>query len=376
MTQIINARWQMRYGTAAQWVASNEVLLADEMGHETDTGRAKIGNGTDGWSARPYAILGAIDFTGLADKYIMSWDATAGKWKAGPSVGGDAFAVASGTDTITATFTVAPDLADGLQFKVRAAGANTTTAPTFNPNSLGALTITKLGGVALAVGDISGAGHELIIRYRASPARYELVNPAGVQQPVPGFGMAVDLTNPRKPVFSSTLGSISVTNDVADYSSLPTLTGGDAGQYWVTRDTGMAYRWSGSAWPAFGAGINLSVSNRATTLVSTPASTTNTTMAYGTAVPTKTQGDAITGLAVTITPLKSSSQIRVRVYLPVVSGSGSTMGFRFAICRDSATNAVGAAYCIANGANNSQVMVVETYVPPNAAVATTFNVRW
>lgn len=204
MTQIINARWQMRYGTAAQWVASNEVLLADEMGHETDTGRAKIGNGIDGWNARPYAILGAIDFNGLADKYVLSWDATAGKWKAGPSVGGDAFAVASGTDTITATFAVAPTLVDGLQFKVRAAGANTTTAPTFNPNSLGALTLYKLGGVALAAGDISGAGHALVIRYRASPARYELLNPASVQQIAAGSHISIDSTDPRKPVVAVT----------------------------------------------------------------------------------------------------------------------------------------------------------------------------
>lgn len=118
--------------------------------------------------------------------------------------GGDTFAIASGADTITAVFSPVPSLVDGLQFKVRAAAANATTTPTFNPNSLGALTIYKLGGVAMAAGDISGAGHELILRYRASPARYELANPAGVQQPVGGSHINVDATDPRKPVIAVT----------------------------------------------------------------------------------------------------------------------------------------------------------------------------
>jgi hypothetical protein len=88
-------------------------------------------------------------------------------------------AVAGGSaDVITATFTPAPVLADMMELNVRALAANATATPSFNPNGLGALTITKTGGVALAAGDIYGAGHELKFRYRASPARFELLNPA------------------------------------------------------------------------------------------------------------------------------------------------------------------------------------------------------
>ena len=88
-------------------------------------------------------------------------------------------AVAGGTaDIITATFSPVPVLTDMMEFHVRASAANATTTPTFNPNALGALTITKTGGVALGAGDIYGAGHELKLAYRASPARYELMNPA------------------------------------------------------------------------------------------------------------------------------------------------------------------------------------------------------
>lgn len=89
------------------------------------------------------------------------------------------FAVAGGTaDVITATLTIAPILVDGLAFRIRASAANLTTTPTFNPNTLGALPITKYGGLPLLTGDIRAAGHEMILLYRAAPARYELLNPA------------------------------------------------------------------------------------------------------------------------------------------------------------------------------------------------------
>lgn len=91
-------------------------------------------------------------------------------------------AQAGGTvDAITATFepaTVSGELQDGTLFIVEAAGANTSTAPSFNPDGLGALTITKNGGQALAVGDIRAAGHKLLLAYDASSTRYELLNPS------------------------------------------------------------------------------------------------------------------------------------------------------------------------------------------------------
>jgi hypothetical protein len=65
-----------------------------------------------------------------------------------------------------------------MQIHLRAIGANTVTNPTLALNGGTARTITKFGGSALAAGDISGAGHEIILRYRASATRWELVTPA------------------------------------------------------------------------------------------------------------------------------------------------------------------------------------------------------
>ena len=45
---------QQKRGTASQWTSSNPVLLAGEMGFETDTGLIKIGDGTKTWNNLDY----------------------------------------------------------------------------------------------------------------------------------------------------------------------------------------------------------------------------------------------------------------------------------------------------------------------------------
>ena len=44
----------IRYDTSAKWVISNPVLLAGEIGIESDTNRQKIGNGSSHWSSLLY----------------------------------------------------------------------------------------------------------------------------------------------------------------------------------------------------------------------------------------------------------------------------------------------------------------------------------
>lgn len=45
---------QFKRGRAASWTSQNLLLLAGEPGYEIDTGRLKIGNGTDKWNDLPY----------------------------------------------------------------------------------------------------------------------------------------------------------------------------------------------------------------------------------------------------------------------------------------------------------------------------------
>lgn len=71
-----------------------------------------------------------------------------------------ATAVGGTADAITATFSPAfTAWTAKMRFRFAAGGANTVTTPTVNVDSLGAKTIKKLNGAALAVGDIAGSGH-------------------------------------------------------------------------------------------------------------------------------------------------------------------------------------------------------------------------
>lgn len=52
-------QFQFRRGTAADWTSTNPTLAAGEFGYETDTGKAKIGNGSTAWNSLAYALTGS-----------------------------------------------------------------------------------------------------------------------------------------------------------------------------------------------------------------------------------------------------------------------------------------------------------------------------
>lgn len=91
-------------------------------------------------------------------------------------------AIAAGTaDAITASYTPAvAALTNGLSLFVRATAANTSTTPTFTPNSgvVTAKAIVKGANQALVAGDIAGAGHWLELQYDSTLDRWVLQNPA------------------------------------------------------------------------------------------------------------------------------------------------------------------------------------------------------
>lgn len=50
----LNVKVKHRYDTASNWIANNPVLLAGELGIESDTNKMKIGDGTKNWSSLEY----------------------------------------------------------------------------------------------------------------------------------------------------------------------------------------------------------------------------------------------------------------------------------------------------------------------------------
>jgi len=97
----------------------------------------------------------------------------------GVQVGAYNTASAGGTaDALTASFTPAiAALENGLTLFVRAAAANTTTTPTFAPDGLTPKTIVKGNNLALAAGDIAGAGHWLEMNFDTTLDKWVLQNP-------------------------------------------------------------------------------------------------------------------------------------------------------------------------------------------------------
>ena len=63
----LNIRIQLRNDTAENWTNANPVLLKGEMGVEIDTGKTKIGNGTDHWTTLKYSGVDEDTIKGIID---------------------------------------------------------------------------------------------------------------------------------------------------------------------------------------------------------------------------------------------------------------------------------------------------------------------
>jgi len=84
----MSTRIRLRRDTAANWTSNNPTLTTGEMGYETDTGKFKIGNNTNAWTALPYSItaelsegnlndLKDVTITSAANGDFLRWNGTA-----------------------------------------------------------------------------------------------------------------------------------------------------------------------------------------------------------------------------------------------------------------------------------------------------------
>lgn len=64
---IVQARFELRADTSANWTAANPVLLLGEPGYETDTGKLKFGDGTTPWSGLDYFQGELLETSGAID---------------------------------------------------------------------------------------------------------------------------------------------------------------------------------------------------------------------------------------------------------------------------------------------------------------------
>lgn len=68
MAKELNTRIQLKHGLAASWTEKNPVLLAGEVGIETDTLKMKVGNGTSHWDALGYLGADANDILAIINE--------------------------------------------------------------------------------------------------------------------------------------------------------------------------------------------------------------------------------------------------------------------------------------------------------------------
>lgn len=100
------------------------------------------------------------------------------------------------------------------------------------------------GKFKLKIGD--GVTHYNDLEYLASGG--------GIESIIPGTGIDVDDTDPKNPVVSSTLGSLSVDGRVDDYAALPNPPPIGSTTFYVESD-GLVYIWNGTSYPDEGGGV-------------------------------------------------------------------------------------------------------------------------
>jgi hypothetical protein len=138
---------QVRRGTASQWTSANPTLSAGEWGFETDTGKAKIGDGSTAWTSLSY-------FGGTGDVTLTGTQTLTNKTLTAPII-------TLATNAQAASYTlVLTDQSDLVE--ISNASANTLTVPlnssvafpvgttiTILQTGAGQTTITPTGGVTI-----------------------------------------------------------------------------------------------------------------------------------------------------------------------------------------------------------------------------------
>ena len=267
----MSTRIRFRRDTAANWTSNNPTLTTGELGYETDTGKFKIGNNTNAWTALAYSItaelsegnlndLKDVTITSAANGDFLRWNGTA--WVND--------AVNLSTDTV-GSFVESLVAGTGITL-TNNSGEGATPTVAVNTSVIAALASPTLTGTPLATTAAPGTNTTQI----ATTAYVTDAVSTGVN------GVAI--------------GSL---NDVADV----TIT---------TAATGDLLKWNGSAWVnAAGYALLASPALTGTPTAPTASANTNTTQVATTAYVTT----ALSTIAPSTTMLDGGNAYTLQFYV-------------------------------------------------------------
>ena len=180
-TRTVNARYRHPCRTAAQWSSSNPVLLAGEVGYESDTGKSKVGDGAKKWSELGYTGADKVDK--VSGKGLSTNDYTTSEKSklAGISAGANnyvhpathPYSMITGTPTSLPASGGNSTTADKLKTprSIALTGGATGTATSFDGSSNISIPVTGLNATNLTSGTVPSA------RMSGAPGAYN-INPA------------------------------------------------------------------------------------------------------------------------------------------------------------------------------------------------------
>jgi hypothetical protein len=181
----VPVRLQLRADTAANWTSVNPILLANELGRETDTGKIKIGNGTSTWTSLAYQAwatlpvavnAGGTGQTSYTNGQLLIGNTTGNTLTKATLTAGSGVAITNGTGSITVavdstvvttaqTGTVTSTMiADGTivdaDVNASAAIAGTKISPDFGSQNV--VTTGDLQGASINGGPLAGFRNAII----------------------------------------------------------------------------------------------------------------------------------------------------------------------------------------------------------------------
>ena len=68
----LNVKVKHRYDTASNWTTNNPVLLAGELGIESDTKKIKVGDGVNTWASLDYASGSYSELVAIKNEYLKN----------------------------------------------------------------------------------------------------------------------------------------------------------------------------------------------------------------------------------------------------------------------------------------------------------------